>query len=720
LNAEFPGRNASDAVVYNGKIWIVGGSNSIGVNTSDVWSSVDGKVWTPVNNNAAFGNRDAVVLLNYSGKMWVITGEGNSDAWWSTDGLNWTCSQPNGPFTGRDSAGGCVFDDGTGLKMWLAGGEAAGLVLLKDVWYSSDGIDWYAATKNAAFGPDRSSTMLSYNNKMWLIAGTGASGESNSVWWSSNGADWNLATGNAAFGPRDSQNGLVYDNKMWIIGGNDYLGYKYSDVWWSTDGVNWVEATNTPAFGPKAACASVVYNNKMWLMAGDLFANDAWYSGTPAGLSSTVDAAPGYVGPNSQFTVNMCISNYGGLDAISVQPHLTPTGAGGATLVSGPAPASADIASGSTACYQWIYKAVSFGSICYNGFGDGAEQGSGNYVSSTSVSIPACIAVSLITLTNTQSPTFTISPTVIVFSPTPTGTYSPTPTFTGTLTETVTFTATKTATTTGTDTASPTVSETFSGSPTHIAGVSFTNTPADSPTAAFTATPSGTTAQTKTITPTPTNMPPYLTIEKSVTGQDPRIGAVITYEINVTNHSYNTAYDIDIWDTLPDGLEYTGGNPYAAVSGNYMKWTIAGLASNNSVEIEVQAVVTDMHQGYPIVNIAACDYAADPAYPDDKIAPIFSAAAVYPLDGIAIYPNPFDPKKAVGGNIKFLNIVPGSLIRLYTLSGELINNIKVNTILGLWDGRNMYLKPVSAGIYYYEITPPQGSIKTGKIYLVRN
>ena len=90
-NAAFPARRNHTNVVYDGKMWVIGGMN--GSLDSDIWCSNDGATWTLATANAAFFWRNAHTSVVYDGKMWVIGGcpfPSYNDVWYSTDGANWT------------------------------------------------------------------------------------------------------------------------------------------------------------------------------------------------------------------------------------------------------------------------------------------------------------------------------------------------------------------------------------------------------------------------------------------------------------------------------------------------------------------------------------------------------------------------------------------------------------------------------------------------------
>jgi hypothetical protein len=181
------GRWLFGSVVYNNKMWVIGGS-SISGNQNDVWNSSDGQTWTSVALTTAFSARSEFGCIVYNNRMWVIAGGNNVSGY------------------------------------------------LNDIWSSSDGITWTQATASAGFPVRAQMGCIVYNNKMWVIAGGSfdpADVYYNDVWYSSDGATWTESTPAAAFNTRYYLGSLVYNNKMWVIAGGDQSDLYMNDVWWS-------------------------------------------------------------------------------------------------------------------------------------------------------------------------------------------------------------------------------------------------------------------------------------------------------------------------------------------------------------------------------------------------------------------------------------------------------------------------------------------------------
>lgn len=126
----FQERHGFGLVVFNGKMWVIGGKGSSGgsapgtvIYFSDVWSSSDGQTWTEETGAADFGTRGDHGTFVHHNKIWVVGGSRSgsyiSDAYYSTDGSNWYSA---GSFPGREWAAHTVFED----KLWIYHGAYYG------------------------------------------------------------------------------------------------------------------------------------------------------------------------------------------------------------------------------------------------------------------------------------------------------------------------------------------------------------------------------------------------------------------------------------------------------------------------------------------------------------------------------------------------------------------------------------------------------------------
>ena len=192
--------------------------------------------WTQATANAGWSARGYHTSVVFDNKIWVIGGyDGGSmrnDVWYSSDGVNWTQATANAGWPASEFHTSVVFDN----KIWVLGGYTGDAN--NDIWYSSDGISWTQATANAGWSARWHHTSVVFDNKMWVMGGyyfdwgTDTYIYLNDVWYSSDGVNWTQATANAGWPAREGHTSVVFDNKMWVMGGADASAYK-NDVWYS-------------------------------------------------------------------------------------------------------------------------------------------------------------------------------------------------------------------------------------------------------------------------------------------------------------------------------------------------------------------------------------------------------------------------------------------------------------------------------------------------------
>lgn len=100
--APFTKRYDYRAIVFDGKMWVIGGADYTSGVLNDVWYTSDGTNWTQATSDAAFEARRGFLLFEYNNTLYVCSGSGNADwqagniqasltdVWSSTDGINWT------------------------------------------------------------------------------------------------------------------------------------------------------------------------------------------------------------------------------------------------------------------------------------------------------------------------------------------------------------------------------------------------------------------------------------------------------------------------------------------------------------------------------------------------------------------------------------------------------------------------------------------------------
>ena len=280
--ASYGNRRGATVVVFDGKMWLIGGQVS-GTYRNDVWSSSDGETWKRATSAAGFSARYYHSSIVHAGQMWVIGGYNGSylrDVWYSANGANWTQATATAAFSARNRHSNVVYNDGGGDEIWVIGGRDDSFAY-RECWASANGANW--VNKAAPMG-DAWSLVYRYNHAsvvfggyVWTIGGW-LSGpvmdRSNDVSLSTDGQVWVPFT--PAFSARDEHAAVVHDSKMWVIGGN----FNKSDVWYSSDGMFWQQATAEARFADPYPVytrdVAVSHSGKIWFFPGNT--NDVWHS----------------------------------------------------------------------------------------------------------------------------------------------------------------------------------------------------------------------------------------------------------------------------------------------------------------------------------------------------------------------------------------------------------------------------------------------------------
>lgn len=106
-----------------------------------------------------------------------------------------------------------------------------------------------------------------------------------------------------------------------------------------------------------------------------------------------------------------------------------------------------------------------------------------------------------------------------------------------------------------------------------------------------------------------------------------------------------------------------------------------------------------------------------------KVFRVFSlASALENLDQVAVYPNPYKPHSGLGHTkVFFINLLPSSSIKIYTLTGELVKTLEDERGLGEldWDVTNESGEKIASGIYVYYVSSENSGHKIGKLAVVK-
>ncbi|MEX0643596.1 MAG: hypothetical protein WD468_12910 [Pirellulales bacterium] len=304
-SAGFHVRDSAGEVVFNNRMWIMGGWYDSNTTTElrDVWNSEDGVNWTRVTERAPWTHPQHPVSLVFDNKMWMLGGfqggrlpggDQSNDVWWSTDGVSWTCACAAAPWKPRFSAGGAVFNG----KMWILGGSQFvngatnnTATAFNDVWNSSNGVNWIRVVEHAPWSARGYQRVLVYENKLWLLGGgnyrtpTDKIVANNDVWSSSDGVNWTRVAEHAQWSPRIWHEAIVYNDEIWILGGGSGVdAVVLNDAWHTRDGIHWTQAIDKNIWSPRHEMSVYNFQDKLWVVGGGIVTkpgttNDVWQVG---------------------------------------------------------------------------------------------------------------------------------------------------------------------------------------------------------------------------------------------------------------------------------------------------------------------------------------------------------------------------------------------------------------------------------------------------------
>ena len=309
LPAEFAPRDGAGALVYKGRMWLLGGWNPSDkehfprICNNEVWSSEDGASWAMMKPNTFLDNsfspesdwegRHTAGYVVYRDRMWIVGGDANQgyymyDVWNSADGKSWTYVNKGKPVPwGPRVLHYTLAFDG---KIWVLGGQTlpqfgdreGAEVFYRDVWTSEDGINWEQVMPKEPFWPQRGMIggSVVFKGRMWVLGGGTYDTPKvrqrkffNDVWSSADGVNWQCHVEAAPWAPRQYHEVAVFDDRMWVLEGSS-RGNR-NDVWYSSDGVNWHELPDTP-WRPRHAASVFVHADALWMVAGNNMQSDVW------------------------------------------------------------------------------------------------------------------------------------------------------------------------------------------------------------------------------------------------------------------------------------------------------------------------------------------------------------------------------------------------------------------------------------------------------------
>jgi len=234
--AEAPWKHSdlSMSIAFDNRMWFMGGwyngrlpGHSAG---NEVWSSTNGKDWRQATANAGWSPRLASALVEFQGRMWILGGTENyyfgdesslkNDVWSSTDGKTWELVTPSADWSPRAYHQAAVLNDR--IYVFGGGNYVPEYHALNDVWSSADGVTWRQETDAAPWHPRLWFSSVVYRDHIWVIGGWSNNPSQNwgDVWFSKNGRDWQRLESAAIWKERHELSAVVFQDRIWVIGGH--------------------------------------------------------------------------------------------------------------------------------------------------------------------------------------------------------------------------------------------------------------------------------------------------------------------------------------------------------------------------------------------------------------------------------------------------------------------------------------------------------------------
>jgi len=305
--AAFAGRDGAGALVFNDRMWLLGGWNPDDkvnfplICNSEVWSSSDGAEWKLETPEATWEPRHCAGYVVHNDRMWIVGGDTTqrhhqNDVWSSADGVHWDLVNDNVPWGPRALHYTVAFNG----KIWVIGGQSmlkhvpdAPELYYNDVWCSEDGVTWEQVIEHAPWSTrGMIGGSVVFKDRIWLLGGGTFENPGqpfrkiyNEVWSTADGVNWQQHNKEVPWMPREFHEVAVFDDKMWVLEGysfdeekgfdHDPDGGNLKDVWWSADGEEWHEVPDTP-WAPRHAASVFVYQDALWIVAGNNMEPDVW------------------------------------------------------------------------------------------------------------------------------------------------------------------------------------------------------------------------------------------------------------------------------------------------------------------------------------------------------------------------------------------------------------------------------------------------------------
>ena len=256
----------------------------------------EGETWTNLyaqkDDETGFVTRTDHAMVSFNNYLWIIGGRSNSgnplkDIYKSSDGKNWSLVSNNAAFGARFGHSCTVYNN----KIWLSGGikidDESGVTYLNDIWNSSDGQNWtlvansretYNYEDDPVFSRRAFHNMLTYKNQLWVMLGESPDGLVGDIWCSTDGITWTDRSKIVV--PRKKASAIVFNDSndsdyesIFVYGGlgKNSIGEETALdelLLFKDKNINWVKESSNLGITPRFGSAITLLNNRIWLLSG--------------------------------------------------------------------------------------------------------------------------------------------------------------------------------------------------------------------------------------------------------------------------------------------------------------------------------------------------------------------------------------------------------------------------------------------------------------------
>lgn len=220
-------------LVFRDRMWIMGGWTNGRLPghgaTNEVWSSSDGSEWQ-LARHAGWSPRIAAGAVVFQDRMWIVGGTENyyfgdetslkSDVWSSADGNTWRLETAAAGWSPRAYHAAVVHDG----KIWVLGGGnyVPKYEANNDVWCSADGIHWDQVADHAPWPPRIWFSAVAYRQRLWVLGGwsNNPAKNHNDIWHSRDGKSWKRLESSVIWKERHEHSAYVFGDRIWVAGGH--------------------------------------------------------------------------------------------------------------------------------------------------------------------------------------------------------------------------------------------------------------------------------------------------------------------------------------------------------------------------------------------------------------------------------------------------------------------------------------------------------------------